>query len=463
MRNLFVLVCTVLLCAGNLKAYVTNNQGTVGSPGTFVSILDPITNKIIGYVDCTGFDLTHPIDISINSTNNKAYVTCDTVNSVFVIDISTQKVIGKVDDTLNPFVAPAVLDINFNVLPNIAYVSNEAGSTGNRGSVNIVNLSVDLVTGKVDDTLGPVNLPIGVSISDDGTKLLIANFNGNSVSAVNTATNAVTGYINDAVHAFVSPVLVGWSGSTKAYVSNLGTGGMGFVNVVVGNAVTGPVSGIPLVSQPVNIVEGPDGFMYITDTTNHTVYLVDPTTDAVIATLSGTFSAPLGIGFSLDNKTAYIANSGNNTVSIVDIASRTQTGVVDASAFPFFVPYQIGIFLSPPLPPTPPAPPPPVPPVPPVPPSTSHPLQPMCIHGNQKTNRFATQSELYNTITWCPSPSLSVVGYNLYRNGVLIKTFNLHDELVFEEHDSCCGTTVYTVKAVGSTGLESLPVTISID
>lgn len=443
----------VSLRADILDFYVTNQQGTVGSPGTFLSIVDLATNKVEGYVDCTGFDLTHPIDLHFNNNDSKAYVVCDAVNAVFVIDTSTRKVIGKVDDTLNPFNAPAVLEVNLNVTPNIAYVSNEAGSAGDRGSISIINLSVDLVTGKVDDTLGPLDLPIGLGISDDGTKLLVANFNGGNVSAIDTATNAVTGYVNDVVHHFVTPVLIGWSGSTKAYISDLGPGGAGFVNVVVGNAVTGPVSttGFPHFSQPLNIVEGPDGTIYIADFVNNNVYLVDPTTDAVKATLTGTFSAPLGIGITSDNKTAYIANSGNNTVSIVDVATKTQTGLVDASAFPFFAPYQLQILHQA------------APPAPPAPTSIPRPLQPICIHGNQKTNRFATQSELYNTITWCPSPSLSVVGYNLYRNGVLIQFFNANAELIFQEHDMCCGTTVYSVTAVNSSGDESPAVTISVD
>ncbi len=455
MRTISVLLLTAFTWMGSLGAdlidfYVTNNQGTVGSPGTFISIVDLANNKVEGYVDCTGYDLTHPIDIHISSDGTKAYITCDAVNSVYVVDISLNKVIGKVDDTLNPFNAPAVLDVNLNVTPNIGYVSNEAGSTGNQGSISIINFSVDLVTGKVDDTLGPVDLPIGVGISDDGTKLYVANLNGHNVTIVDTATNAATGYVNDALHPFVQPILIGWSASTKAYISDANNNvGTGFVNVVAGNtdAVTGQVTttGFPAFVQPTNILEGPDGTMYITDLGNNNVYVVDPTTDAVTAILTGTFSAPLGIAITSDNKTAYIANSGNNTVSIVDVATKTQTGLVDASGFPFFGPYQMQI----------------LPVAPPPGPVTTTPLRPICIQGKQKNDRFATQSEFYNTISWCASPSQSVTQYRVYRDGILIETINPNGNLSYEEHD-VTGTILYSVTAVNASGVESPAVTVSL-
>jgi YVTN family beta-propeller protein len=453
MRIILMLLLPVLTWMGSLGAalldvYVTNNNGTVGSPGTFVSIVDLMSNNVEGYVDCTGFDLTHPIGIHLNSDSSLAYVNCDTVNSVFVINTVLNTVVGKVDDTLNPFNAPVVIEVNLNSTPNIAYVTNEAGSTGDRGSISIINLLANVVTGKVDDTLGPVDLPIGIGISDDGTKMYVANFNGGNVSVVDTATNTVTGYVNDVVHPFVVPFMVGWSGSTKAYISDINNGLEGFINVVVGNAVIGTVStiGFPSFAEPANILEGPDGTMYIVDTGNNNVYEVDPTMDKVTRIFTGTFSAPVGLSITTDNTTAYVANSMNNTVSIVDLATRMQTGIVDATSFPFFEPFQTQIL-------TPPAPPLPLP--------ISTPLRPICIQGEQTTNRFSGQSELYNTIHWCASPSMSVTEYHLYRNGVLITSINANDTLTFKEHN-VTGTIVYSVTAVDASGVESPAVSVSL-
>jgi YVTN family beta-propeller protein len=452
MKMRSVLLWAALTCIGRLGAdtvsfYVTNESGTVGSPGTFISIVDTTTNTVVGYVDTTGFDLTHPLDIHFNSDDTKAYVTADASNAVFVINVGLNKVVGTVNDTLGPFDAPGDIEVNLDTTPNIGYITNEAGGPGNQGSVSIIDLSIDTVTGVINDALGPVNLPIGMGISDDGTVALIANFNGSNVSILDTATNTVTGYVNDAVHPFVQPQFVAWSDSTKAYVSNNNGAGGGFVNVVVAGAVTGTVSttGFPPFSNPINIVEGPDGAMYISDEGNNNVYVVNPLTDAVTAVFTGTFSGPLGISITPDNTTAYVNNSNNNTVSIVDVATKTQTGLVNVSSFPFFTPYQSQIGFIPT----------------PTPPSQSQPLRPMCIRGKQKTERFVSQSDQYNTITWCASPSQLVSKYNLYRNGVLTQSIGVNDPLIFKEYD-VSGTIIYSVTAVNASGEESLPVAVSV-
>ncbi len=449
MKTASVLLSASLTCMASLNAdvltfYVTNNQGTVGSPGTFVSIVDPTSNTVTGYVDCTGHDLTHPVNIHFNSNDTKAYVTCDTVHAIYVIDVSTGAVVGKVDDTLGPLNAPGALDVNLNVTPNIAYVANEGNNT-----LSVINMSVDTVSGLVDDTLGPFNLPIGVGFSDDGTSALVANFNGGNVSVIDTATNTVTGYVNAALHPFVHPLFVAWSASTKAFVSDHGTG-TGFVNVVASGAVTGTVAttGFPPFVQPYTPYEGPDGTMYITDTGNNHVYVVNPATDAVTAIFTGTFSSPLDLVITPDNTTAYVINSGNNTVSIVDVASQTQTGVVDASSFPFFTPDQAQLASV-------------LPPVLLIPPPTSRPLRPICIQGKQGTDQFTAQSRLYNTISWCAGPSLSTAGYNIYRNGVFTKSMSADEKLLYKDYN-VTGTIVYSVTAVSSSGMESSPVTVSV-
>lgn len=450
MKTLALLLLSVPLYMSHLLGsehfYVTDNQGTVGSPGTFVSIVDLSTNTVVGYVDSNGFNLTHPIDIHFDDDGSRAFVVCDTANAVFIIDVSLGKVVGMINDIANPFDAPVIMEVSFSA--NKGYVANEAGSTGNRGSISVIDLLTDLVIGKVDDTLGPFNLPIGVGASDDGTKLLIANLGGHNVSAVDVMTDRVTGYVNDTVHPFVQPLFPAWSGSSKAYVSDLNNGLGGFVNVIVNNVVTGTVSttGFPPFASPVNIVEGPDGTMYITDIVNNNVYEVDPTTDAVTHVLTGTFSYPLGISILSDNSTAYVANSVGNNISIVNLTTRMQTGIVNATSFPFFTPYQMQITGL----------------VPPIPPTTTL-LRPICIKGKQEANRFASQTELLNIISWCPSPTMAATHYNLYRNGILIESINANHPLNFEEQNVQKGVVItYSVTAVDSSGNESPAVTVSL-
>ena len=413
------------------------------------------------YIDCTGFDLTHPLDIHFNNDESFAYVTCDTVSAVYVISNALRSVVGKVSDALIPFNTPSSMDINLNSTPNTAYVGNQTGGPSGTGFISIINMAVNIVEGIVNDSAFPINLPYGLAISDDGTTLLIDNFNGGNIGVVDTSTNIVTQYVSDSGHVINQPLLGAWSGSTKAYVTDLGGGpGMGFVTVVEGTALTGvtvngkvSVGAFPPFSMPLNAYEGPDGTIYVTDFGNNNVYVINPSTDAVTTIFSGTFNKPLGVLITPDNTTAYVCNSGttglgSNTVSIVDLTMSppTQTGIIDSTGFPFSAPYALQ-FASTELPP----------------PSPERtPLQPICINGKQKTDRFAAQSELYNTISWCPSPSMGAVKYNLYRNGVLIKSINANDELTYEEHD-VTEAIVYSVTAVNSFGEESPAVSVSLD
>ncbi len=86
-----------------------------------------------------------------------------------------------------------------------------------------------------------------------------------------------------------------------------------------------------------------------------------------------------------------------------------------------------------------------------------------CIGGYQKRDRFLTQTDLYNTITWCASPTPSVVKYNIYRNGTLIGTVQATEVLKYEDHNRRKKVTdVYTVQAVNTDGLLSTGVTIAL-
>ncbi len=97
------------------------------------------------------------------------------------------------------------------------------------------------------------------------------------------------------------------------------------------------------------------------------------------------------------------------------------------------------------------------------PPPPSPVVAPQCINGNQKNNKFATQSEKYNTINWCPSTSTNIVKYNVYRNGILIGSVLSTNPLTFQDHNRATGVEyLYSVTAVNSSNVESAPLTITL-
>jgi hypothetical protein len=102
------------------------------------------------------------------------------------------------------------------------------------------------------------------------------------------------------------------------------------------------------------------------------------------------------------------------------------------------------------------------PPPPPPPPSPSSLKPPSNLQGKQKKNDFAFQYELYNQLTWTPSPSPKIIGYFIYRDGKKIAKVN-SSTYAYKDHNRKKGVSyVYAITAFNSTGSESLPVSTII-
>jgi hypothetical protein len=88
---------------------------------------------------------------------------------------------------------------------------------------------------------------------------------------------------------------------------------------------------------------------------------------------------------------------------------------------------------------------------------------PTNLHGSTCTNKFVTQSDHVNIITWLPSSDPAVVVYNLYRNGDLIATIPAQGPYAYFDHNRCTRIEdTYTLIAVDVNGVESVPVSITM-
>ena len=85
-------------------------------------------------------------------------------------------------------------------------------------------------------------------------------------------------------------------------------------------------------------------------------------------------------------------------------------------------------------------------------------LPPSNLKGAQKKNDFALVYELYNQLTWTPSPSPDVSGYFIYRDGNQIAKVNA-STLTYKDHNREKGASyIYAITAVNSLGDESVPI-----
>jgi hypothetical protein len=99
---------------------------------------------------------------------------------------------------------------------------------------------------------------------------------------------------------------------------------------------------------------------------------------------------------------------------------------------------------------------------PPLPPSTPILLPPSNFIGTVIINRFATQSDRINHLTWNASPSPETVGYHLYRNNQLIDTIPSTSSLMYEDHNRTQVQTIYLLSAFDANGVESASLTLTI-
>ena len=84
------------------------------------------------------------------------------------------------------------------------------------------------------------------------------------------------------------------------------------------------------------------------------------------------------------------------------------------------------------------------------PPSPSTLEPPSNLQGKQKKNDFGFEYELYNQLTWTPSPSPEIIGYFIYRDGKKIATVDA-STYTYKDHDRKKGVSYsYAITAFDS-------------
>jgi YVTN family beta-propeller protein/autotransporter-associated beta strand protein len=196
-------------------------------------------------------------------------------------------------------------------------VANSSSNT-----VSVINTATDAVTA----TIPVESFPTAVAISPNGNTAYVSNENSGTVSVINTATNTVTATIASGAN----PVAVAVSPSgTTAYATNTN----GTVSVI--NTATNTVTAtIPVGAVPTAVAFNPNGATaYVAQQGSNTVSVINTATNTVIATIP-VGSHPLGVAFSPDGATAYVSNFDDSTVSVINTATNTVTATLNVGGFP---------------------------------------------------------------------------------------------------------------------------------
>lgn len=157
-------------------------------------------------------------------------------------------------------------------------------------------------------TVSVGNRPIVIAVSPNGARAYVANYAGNSVSVIDTASNSVvaTVPVGNGLHGVtVSP------NGARVYVSNIISGGVSVIDTATNTVI---------------------------DTTTATTTIV--TTVAV-----GT--GPVGLSVRPDGSRLYVTNAGDGsvagTVSVIDTGSNTIVATVGVGRNPQVVENFIGL------------------------------------------------------------------------------------------------------------------------
>ncbi len=82
--------------------------------------------------------------------------------------------------------------------------------------------------------------------------------------------------------------------------------------------------------------------------------------------------------------------------------------------------------------------------------------------GETLLNKFLTQTDRINHLTWSASLDPTVKGYHIYRKGKRIATVSAHGPFVYNDHNRKKHPYTYSIRAFNAAGVESIPLTITL-
>lgn len=312
-------------------AYVAN------SFAPSVSVIDTANNQVVATIDFPSG--ATPVATAITPDSSKVFVasldaftTCGPNDGVFVVDAGSNTLgAGPVAVECEPTSIAITPDGKF------AYVASRLSDT-----ISVLDTATDAVTATI--TLPSGNGVSRLAVSPDGQRVYATVLGAHSIVAINTSDNTVIepaidlGF--DAAGIAVSP------DGSLIYATDAGTsGGVAAIDAAAGTVMTT----IAVANHPSAVAFMPDGlFAYVTQAGintagEFTVSKIDTASSALVGEPIEVGNFPTSLGITPDGLQAYVGNERSNTVSVIDTAddslSLTLSGMnaprgVAASAVP---------------------------------------------------------------------------------------------------------------------------------
>jgi YVTN family beta-propeller protein len=365
-----------------LRAYVCNLNSTMMTPSS-VSVIQTATNTEIVRLNMPA--TTNSLYAAFTPDATKAYI----VN--FQNAAMVNSTITVIDNTLTPpavIGAPITVGLRAQMIAitpdgTRAYVPNFASD-----SVTVIDTLNDTVLTTIPVGNGPIHL----AISPDGGKVYVTNYldAAGTVSVIDTSTDTVSSTITIPPYMMMmtnSPQFVLFTpDGQEAYVANYDNDTLTVINA---NTDLISIPHLPLAgSGPFYIVISPDGAnLYVAESGTNLVNVVSTASHTNTANIV-VGSLPVNLAVTPDGSKVYVANSGSANIHVIDTATNIATTVPIVGTATW-----IGI-------------------TPAVESVTN-------LVGFQRSERFLTQSDLINVITWEVDPNSNASGFNIYRDAAL--------------------------------------------
>lgn len=307
-----------LMQAASVRIYQTN------SAGDHVDVIDPVTNKVVMKVE--GIEVPHGVSFSPDGT--RAYITCESESTLWATDTKTGKLIAK---------AP------LSGHPNNLSVSNDGkyvfvGIAVAPGAVDVI----DTATMKLAKSIPVKGAVHNTYVTPDGKFVVAGSVAGKIITVIDEKT--LTPAWELPMENGVRPIAFDKNadGSTNhmfVQLSNL----HGFV--VVDFKTHQVVQKVTLPDQPVNgkaesgapshgMAVSPDGKNLWVNSSIASGVFEYSLPDIKLLGYVKTDKVPDWVTFTPDGKTIYVANSGVDMVSAVDVASRKEVAKIPVGEVP---------------------------------------------------------------------------------------------------------------------------------
>jgi YVTN family beta-propeller protein len=201
---------------------------------------------------------------------------------------------------------------------NQAYVVNQGSNT-----VSVINTTTNAVTG----TINVGTSPTAVTATPDVRYVYVANSGSGNVTVIDTATNTVRATIK--VGSSPQDVAVNPAG-TRAYLANFGSGTVSVINTS-SNKVVGTIS---VGSGPTAVTVNPNGRYVYVARNNGTVAVVDTAWFNSVTKTIQVGSSPRDMVADPATGKLFVANFGSNSVSVINLADHTATGTIGVGSSP---------------------------------------------------------------------------------------------------------------------------------